>query len=216
VRRSLSMVLCLLASWTSLAAEKSSVAQRISLVGFIRVGASDAQSLVVLKDKSSGKTLFLRRFEMIPGTAYRLLRFERDQVQLLSPKGREVLRLESSQGRESEETALVAHGAIPAISINPVNWQQLMRQSADVVPLESEEVSKPSLEARRESLDGSPKPQNQASRPSARGTQSQDFPSNSLPVAQEESEIIAWEPPLEAQDEGTCSDCARNEAAQLE
>ncbi|GEM_PF-5718249 len=189
------------ASWSIFAADQYSVSHSMTLVGFIRVGASDAQSLVVLKEKRSGKTLFLRRFEIIPGTPFRLLRFERDHVLLQSPGGREVLRMESSFGREGEEPSLAELESVPEISVNPNSWQQLLQKKADEVPDEADEMTESPNLTRQ--VEWQPKNKSKGRDESELPVRSKD----ALPEPQDPSEIVTWEPSPELTD--TCTDCVK-------
>lgn len=76
--------------------EKASLQKHLSLVGFIRVGAGDKQSLVVLKTKDGSKTMILRTEDAIPGTKYRILRMLRDELVVEGPQGEETIPLETA------------------------------------------------------------------------------------------------------------------------
>lgn len=70
---------------------------QLRLVGFIRIGSSDQQSLVVLKSKDGARTMILRPEDTIPGTAFQIVRLGREELVVRGPAGEELIPLETTQ-----------------------------------------------------------------------------------------------------------------------
>ena len=98
-------------TWNSLAIAQSAVPEpdllqkSLSLVGFIRMGSDDQQSLVVLKAKVGGRTMILKPKDQIPGTAFHIVRLKRDELVVRGPEGEEIIPLETGAPTEMVSAA---------------------------------------------------------------------------------------------------------------